>query len=321
MRLGPRTPRTALLAAALSTGLVLTGCGDGDGASTAAGGDATYTIGFVNGNNTEFHTCLQGAIEREAEKLDVELLTANSTQDAGKELNNIEDMISRGVDAVIVQTVNVDALEADVAKAKAAGVPIFLTSVLLEDMDDVLGASVVPLAEVGKMDAELVARDAGGEDVQVGVIAGAPGAASDVMVGGFTDNLPENAEVVANQPGMFNPAKAQEVAENMIQSHPGLDYVFVANEEMAFGALNAFQAAKADVKIVTSNGTERGVEAVGDGTFLGTVSNPAALTGANALATTVKLLDGDESAEKIARTPLAMVTRETAADAPEYCHE
>ncbi|MGW0822898.1 sugar ABC transporter substrate-binding protein [Streptomyces sp. NPDC002845] len=312
--------RRALLAAALGTGLLLTGCGN-DSATVGADGDAKYTIGFVNGSNTEFHTCLQNSIELKAKELGVELYTANSAQDAGKELSNIEDMISRNVDAVIVQTVNVDALEADIAKAKAADVPIFLTSVLLDDMADVLGASVVPLADVGKMDAQLVADDAKGTDVNVGVIAGAPGAASDVLVGGFTDNLPDNAEVVANQPGMFNTAKAQEVAENMIQSHPDLDYVFVANEEMAFGALNAFKAAKADVKIVTNNGTERGVEAVKDGSFLGTVSNPAAETGANALDSTVKLLDGDQGTEKITRTPLHLVTAGTADEAPAYCAE
>ncbi|MBD0844017.1 sugar ABC transporter substrate-binding protein [Streptomyces sp. TRM68416] len=316
----PARHRTALVAAALSTGLILTGCSNGD-ETTAAAGDGKYTIGFVNGNNTEFHTCLQGAIEKKAEELGVELYTANSTQDAGKELSNIEDMISRGVDAVIVQTVNVDAVEADIAKAKAANVPIYLTSVLLDDMDDVLGASVVPLADVGKMDAQLVEKDAAGKQVEVGVVAGAPGAASDVLVGGFTDNLPGTAKVVANQPGMFSPAKAQEVAENMIQAHPGLDYVFVANEEMAFGALNAFKAAKSSVKIVTNNGTERGVEAVKNGTFLGTVSNPAQTTGANALESAVKLLDKDKSVEKITRTPLTLVTKDTADQAPAYCAE
>ncbi|MFD5257305.1 sugar ABC transporter substrate-binding protein [Streptomyces bobili] len=316
----PARHRTALTAAALTTGLVLTGCSTGD-ETTAAAGDGKYTIGFVNGSNTEFHTCLQGSIERKAEELGVELYTANSTQDAGKELSNIEDMISRGVDAVIVQTVNVDALEADIAKAKAASVPIYLTSVLLDDMDDVLGASVVPLAEVGKLDAQLVEKDAAGKPVEVGVIAGAPGAASDVLVGGFTDNLPKTAEVVANQPGMFSPAKAQEVAENMIQAHPRLDYVFVANEEMAFGALNAFKAAKSSVKIVTNNGTERGVEAVKNGTFLGTVSNPAQTTGANALESAVKLLDKETGVEKITRTPLTLVTKDTADKAPTYCAE
>ncbi|MCJ0869642.1 sugar ABC transporter substrate-binding protein [Streptomyces sp. AP-93] len=307
--------RQALLATAIGTGLLLTGCAEDAG----QGGDGKYTIGFVNGSNTEFHTCLQKSIELKAKELEVELYTANSTQDAGKELSNIEDMIARGIDAVIVQTVNVDALSADIAKAKAANVPIFLTSVLPGDMKDVLGASVVPLAEVGKMDAQQVGHDAQGKNVKIGIIAGAPGAASDVLVGGFKDNLPANATVVANQPGMFSPAKAQEVAENMIQAHPDLDYVFIANEEMAFGAVNAFKAAKADVKIVTNNGTERGVEAVKNGTFLATISNSAAVTGATALENTVRLLDGYKGIDKIARTRLVAVTKANADDAPAYC--
>lgn len=86
--------------------------------------------------------------------------SANSKQDAGTELSNIEDMISRNVDALIVQTVNVDALEGDIAKAKAAGIPIFLTSVATDDMSDVLGVAKVDLKKVGAMDAGWIGTDA-----------------------------------------------------------------------------------------------------------------------------------------------------------------
>jgi energy-coupling factor transporter ATP-binding protein EcfA2 len=75
------------------------------------------------------------------EKDDAKLCTANSHQNPGAELSDIEDMISRNVDALIVQTVNVDSLKGDIAKA----------------------------------------------------IAGAPGAASDLLANGFTKALPGTA--------------------------------------------------------------------------------------------------------------------------------
>ncbi|MEU1180286.1 sugar ABC transporter substrate-binding protein [Streptomyces sp. NPDC005820] len=313
MTLSARSPRV-LFAGVAGCALLLTGCGKGDGGAGSGG----VSLGFVNGGDTAFHSCLQQAVEAQAKTEDAKVYTANSHQNAGTELSNIEDMISRDVSALIVQTVNVDALKGDIAKAKAAGVPIYLTSVATGDTGDILGAAVVDLKKAGALDAGWIAQDAGGKDVEVGIVAGAPGAASDLLVGGFKDALPATAEVVANQPGMFNPAKAQDVAENMIQAHPDLDYAFVANEEMAFGVRKAFDAAGKDVRIVTMNGTDEGLAAVKSGEFSATVANSAQVIGETAVKNAVGLL-GDKKVDKIANIPLLLVTEKNVSEAPRYC--
>ncbi|MFI6034704.1 sugar ABC transporter substrate-binding protein [Streptomyces sp. NPDC051315] len=314
------TPRrTAAVSLVGTAALVLAGCGPANDAAGSAEG--SVTLGFVNGANTHFHQCLLKSVEQTAKAEGAEVLTANSKQDAGTELSNIEDMISRSVDALIVQTVNVDALEGDIAKAKSAGVPIYLTSVATSDTSDVLGVAKVDLKKVGALDAGWIAEDAAGEDVQVGIVAGAPGAASDLLVGGFKGALPATAKVVANQPGMFNPAKAQDVAENMIQGNPDLDYAFVANEEMAFAVRKAFDAAGAkNVKIVTVNGTEDGLAAVRSGQLSATVANSAKTIGETAVKNTIALLD-DRKVDKIADIPLVLVTKDNLSQAPQYCPE
>ncbi|PWI13979.1 sugar ABC transporter substrate-binding protein [Streptomyces sp. Act143] len=314
----PRRRRAAAVSLLGAAALMLSGCGTEDDAAGAA--DGAVTLGFVNGAATHFHTCLLKAVEQTAKSEDARLYSANSKQDAGTELSNIEDMISRNVDALIVQTVNVDALEGDIAKAKSAGIPVFLTSVATDDMSDVLGVAKVDLKQVGALDAGWIEKDAAGKDVTVGIVAGAPGAASDLLVGGFEDALPSTAKVVANQPGMFNPAKAQDVAENMIQAHPDLDYAFVANEEMAFAVRKAFDAAGAeDVRIVSVNGTEDGVAAVRSGELSATVANSAMTIGRTAVRNTIALLDKDKSVDKIANIPLVLVTKDTVDEAPQYC--
>ncbi|WP_405910561.1 sugar ABC transporter substrate-binding protein [Streptomyces sp. NBC_00828] len=312
------TPIAAAASLVGAAALVLSGCGTENDSGGAAEG--SVTLGFVNGANTNFHSCLLKAVEATAKTDGAKVYSANSKQDAGTELSNIEDMISRNVDALIVQTVNVDALEGDIAKAKAAGIPIFLTSVATDDMSDVLGVAKVDLKKVGAMDAGWIGTDAAGKDVKVGIVAGAPGAASDLLVGGFKAGLPANAKVVANQPGMFNPVKAQEVAENMIQANPDLDYAFVANEEMGFAVRKAFDAAGAeDVKIVTTNGTEEGLAAVKSGDFSATVANSAMTIGQTAVKNTIALLDKDKAVDKIANIPLLLVTKDNLSEAPQYC--
>ncbi|MFD6424476.1 sugar ABC transporter substrate-binding protein [Streptomyces sp. NPDC060198] len=321
MRLSAGTRSALATAVALGTIAVLGGCGSGSG----PGDGSAVTLGFVNGDTSEFATCLQKAVERTAKQEGARLLLANSHQEAGKELSNIEDMITHGVDALVVQTVNVDALEGAVAHAESAGVPIYLTSVATDDVSGILGAAVVDLHRLGEMDAGWVAKDAGGKPVKVGVVAGAPGAASDFMVSGFTEALPAGADVVANQPAMFNPVKAQDVAQNMIQAHPDLDYVFVANEEMALAVRKTFDAAGAhDVEIVTENGTDAGLAAIRDGRLSATVANSPKVIGETAIERTLALLDdgapeSGKAADKITDIPLTMVTAENADDAPQYC--
>ncbi|MCX5400845.1 sugar ABC transporter substrate-binding protein [Streptomyces sp. NBC_00102] len=307
-------PRRVLATAVVGAALALSGC---SGQSGSGGGDSV-TLGFVNGGDTEFHTCLQKAVENTAKTGDAKIYTANSHQNPGTELSNIEDMISRNVDALIVQTVNVDALKGDIAKAKSANIPIFLTSVVTDDPSEILGAVVVDLGAVGALDAGWVEKDAAGKSVEVGVIAGAPGAASDMLVAGFTKALPATAKVVANQPGMFNAAKAKDVAENMIQAHPDLGYAFVANEEMALAARTAFAAAGKDVKIVTVNGTDRGLEGVEKGELSATVANSAMSTGSLAVTNAIGLLD-KKKISKIDKTPILLVTKDNLDKAPQYC--
>ncbi|MFI6333577.1 sugar ABC transporter substrate-binding protein [Streptomyces sp. NPDC050535] len=310
-------PRRSLAASAVGTALVLSGCGTQPQSLIDSG---PMTIGFVNGADTAFHTCLHKAVEEEATAQRVELYTANSRQNPATELSNIEDMIAKDVDAVIVQTVDVNALKDDIAKARSAKIPIFLTSFAPDDTSDLLGAVVVDLEQVGKLDADWLARDAAGQKVEVGVIAGAPGAASDLLTSGFTEELPANAKVVANEPGMFNPVKAQAVAADMIEAHPNLRYAFVANEEMAFGVRKAFDAAGAeDVRIATVNGTDEGLAALKDGRFSATVTNSAMKIGELAMENTVDLLREYKQVDKITDLPIRLITKDNTDLAPMYC--
>lgn len=309
---------TRVIGAAMTITLSVALCACGDADASSITNRKNVVLGFVNGGSTEFHTCLQRSVEGEATRRHVRVISANSRQDPQTELTNIDRMIAQGVDAIIIQTVNTDALKADVQRAGRAGIPILLTSVAPTDPATVLGAVVVDLNEVGLLDASWVSNDAVGAPGTAGIIAGAPGAASDLLVKGFTDNLPKNIKVVASAPGMFDRAKARAVAAKMIKDHPDLRYAFVANEDMAFGVRQAFDAAHRNVKIATVNGTDAGLAAIKDGRFGATVANPASKLGQKAVENTLSLLDR-EPITKIDYVPISLITRTELAQAPEYC--
>ncbi|MFI5898190.1 sugar ABC transporter substrate-binding protein [Actinoplanes sp. NPDC051513] len=295
----------------------LSACGDSTGSGDGPK-KTVVTLGFVNGGNTEFHTCLQRSVEGEAAQRGVKVISANSKQDAKTELANIDSMIAQGVDAIIVQTVNTGALKADIERAGRAKIPIFLTSVAPDDTSTVLGAVAVDLNQVGLLDAGWVSNDAVGAPRTAGIVAGAPGAASDLLVKGFVDGLPKNIKVVATAPGMFNRAKAKTAAAKMIKEHPDIAYAFVVNEDMAFGVQQAFAAAHKNVKIATVNGTDAGLAAIKDGRFGATVAIPASKLGQKAVENTLSLLD-KEPITKIDYVPINLITKTDIDQAPRYC--
>lgn len=313
-------PRAALAA---SLTLAAVGCSVDEGTKEAAAVPSSekITIGFVNGNSIQFHTCLQKALLAQAGEEGVEVLTANSAMDPGKELSNISDMIVKGVDVIVVQTVNIDSLQGGVGRANRAGIPIFLTSVVSGiDQSKILGAVVTDVEQVGRSLGEWLVKDSGGKPVEVAIIGGAPGAAADLMNKAFKSSIGSEAEVVFDQPALWQRAKAQSVAENLLQAKPDVEYVFVHNEDMAFGVEAAFKAAdRTDIKILTNNGTAEGVKAVASGRFAVTVSNTPKDVGEMAVENVVDLLRKEPGAKKIEEVPETVVTRENASEAPPYC--
>jgi ribose transport system substrate-binding protein len=199
--------------------LVLSGCaltsGDDQAGSVVKG---AITFGFVNGGITKFHTCLQETVEKVAQNNFARIRTANSHQDSATELSNIGNMIAHKVDALIVQTVDVVALEDDIAKARTAGTPIFLTSVAPDDTSGILGAVLVDLKKAGKLDAGWIRRDAGAKDVKIVTVNGTDEGLAALKDGRFSATVSNSAAdtgelAVENAIDLLRGRKAKKIAK------------------------------------------------------------------------------------------------------------
>ena len=70
---------------------------------------------------------------------------------------------------------------------------------------------------------------------------------------------------------------------------------------------------------MTVNGTDEGLAALKDGRFAATVANSAEDTGELAVTNAIDLLRGDDGVDKMATTPVRLVTKRNADTAPLYC--
>ncbi|MCF6335081.1 MAG: substrate-binding domain-containing protein, partial [Spirochaetales bacterium] len=97
---------------------------------TFAGGKKEDNEGLTLGlslstlNNPFFVSLKEGA-EAKAAELGAKLIIVDSQDDSSKEATNIEDLIQKGVDALLINPTDADAIVPSIKKANAAGIPVF----------------------------------------------------------------------------------------------------------------------------------------------------------------------------------------------------
>ena len=102
---------------------------------------------------------------------------------------------------------------------------------------------------------------------EVAVIMGQPGRGdAECYRDSFKAQMEKNPKLklVAAVPGDWNRQKAFDQMQNLITSYPNLKAVFVQNEDMALGAIQALKQAgkEKDVAIVSQNGAPYGLESI-----------------------------------------------------------
>lgn len=271
--------RTGLIAGLASASVVLlslTGC-------TQAGGGAedSITIGFAQQTNSvSYRSSQTQSIQSEGEARGYNVVVTDAQDDTAKQVSDVEDLVSQGVDYLVLSPREFDGLAAGLLAAGEAGVPVILVDreaegVVGDDFVTYIGSDYV---WEGAQAGEWVVENTGGE-ARVVELTGTPGASSarDRSSGFHTaiEEAPE-VEIIASQTAEFSRVEAQKVMDNILAANrDSIDVVYAHNDEMALGAALAIQAAGLqpgiDIKIVGIDGQKDAFDAVRDGTLSATV--------------------------------------------------
>lgn len=280
--------------------LILAACSmeaPGSGSEDAgSGGEAEgdYSIGFsISTLNNPFFVTLSEGAQAKAEELGATVSVVDAQDDAAKQASDVEDLIQQGVDLIMINPVDSEAVAAAVESANAANIPVITV-----DRSAAGGEVVSHIASDniagGEMAGEHLASLVG-EGAKVAELEGVPGSSAARERGeGFNNIAGEKLDVVAKQTANFNRSEGLTVMENILQSNPDITGVFAHNDEMALGALEAIEASGKDITVVGFDATEDAVKAVEEGRLGGTVAQKPEMIGEMAIETAVKSLDGEE---------------------------
>jgi ribose transport system substrate-binding protein len=243
------------------------------------------TVGFSQSEKeaNPFRIAETASIKAEADKRGLKLLTANAQSQFSKQISDVQDLLAKGADLLVIAPLNSDGWEPVLKAAAAKKVPIVtidrkINATACKDYVSFIASDFV---DQGKRAADQMIEATGGKG-EVAILLGAAGNnVTTERTKGFKDRIKEKApdlKVVFQQTGDFAREKGQQVTEQLIQSKPGIKGIYAENDEMGLGAVAALKGAgkkAGDVKIVTVDGTRNAVQGIVDGWISGVIeSNP-----------------------------------------------
>jgi ribose transport system substrate-binding protein len=233
-------------------------------------GEKKFTIGVTLQTRAHvFYKDLEEGLRKAADKYGYELILTAGEFDLGKQSAQIEDFITRKVDAIVVVPVDSRGIGPAIRKANDAKIPVFTSDIAAQEGEVVCHIASDNVAG-GRLAGEFIARALNGKGTLA--IISQPTVTS-VMdrVQGFREAVAKYPEmrIVTEVNGEGVRDKAMQAASDVLQANPGLAGIFGINDDSALGTLDAVRQFKRDnIVIVGYDATPPAVDAIKKGTAL-----------------------------------------------------
>jgi len=293
--------------AALGLAALPAGCGrrGAEGAPGVGRGGARPTVALVLKTlNHPYFIDMQRGAEAAARAAGVDLVVqaAEREIDVERQMEIIENLIQRHVDALVIAPSGSREIVPVIVKANRAGIPVIIVDTRVDAPTlRAAGGRIVTFIgsdnyEGGRVAGRFLAeRMPGG--ARIAVLEGIPGhETGDARLRGFRDAIAGRADlvIVASQPANWERDQGYNVCQNILQAHPDVNALFAANDLMALGALEAIAAAGRGgrITVVGFDALDEARQAVKQGTMAGTVAQDPAQMGRAGIEAAARILRG-----------------------------
>ncbi len=252
--------------------------------------------------NNPFWIAENDVLKAEIEKRGGELVTYDAQLNAEKQIQQIEDAVASGVDAVIVSPNDWKGIKPALEACNGKNVPVVVIDTKVYDGDLVATQVVSDNVLGGKLCAQALADALGGKG-NIAIIDLSTNMAVQDRMEGFMSVIEEypDMKIVARQDGDGSVEAALPLMENMLQANEQIDAVFGTNDPAAIGAIAALDSAnKIDgTYVVGIDGAKDACELIKSGKLLGTAAEYPSLLAAEVVNQVYSILDGNEPEEDI----------------------
>ena len=262
----------AVLLCAAMTAALAVGCGGSKGSDSSdkssdssSSSDDVITVGFSQvGAESDWRTANSESMKSTfSEKNGYKLIFDDAQQKQENQITAIRNFIQQEVDYILLAPVTETGWDTVLQEAKDADIPVIIVDRMVDVSDDSLYTTWIgtdSLLEGRKaaewLNAYTTAKGIDAKDVNIVDIQGTIGSTAQI---GRSKGLEEGVDnygwnLLAQQSGEFTQAKGQEVMESMLKQYDNINVVYCENDNEAFGAIDAIEAAGKTVGSDIANG-------------------------------------------------------------------
>lgn len=261
----------SILLCVAMTAAMVAGCGSSsdsgssDSGSESGGGDDVITIGFSQvGAESDWRTANSESMkETFSEANGYELIFDDAQQKQENQITAIRNFIQQEVDYILLAPVTESGWDTVLQEAYDADIPVIIVDRMVDVSNDDLYTTWIgtdSLLEGRKaaewLNAYATAKGWDASELNIVDIQGTMGSTAQI---GRTQGLEEGVEkygwnLLAQQCGEFTQAKGQEVMESLLKQYDNINVVYCENDNEAFGAIDAIEAAGKTVGTDIKNG-------------------------------------------------------------------
>ncbi len=306
-----------LLAILLAAALAAAACGPSKTEKTTEKTKSLTIAVIPKGMTHEFWKSIHAGAIQAAREVGVEILWKGPQKedDRAQQITVVEDVISRGVDGIVLAPLDDRALVRPVQEAMRGNIPVIIIDSGLQGKDyvsfiatDNYRGGVLAAKRMGEL---LEGRG------RIFLIRYQEGSASTTeRERGFLETVvkdfPGLALLAKDQYAGSTTESAYQLAENLLSRYPDVDGIFCPNESSTFGTLRALQESRlaGKVKFVGFDSSPKLVQALRDNHLQGLVLQNPVRMGYLGVEAIVRYLRGERIPDLV-DTGVTLATRET----------
>jgi len=229
---------------------------------------AVLGMAMIDLTNPAFVQLMEGANIAAEEDGNIEIIWNSAENSLEKQISIIENLVEQRVDVILIDPLDVDAVKPAMKKAYDAGIHLVTMGNYVEtpygNVSTLYGDRVL-----SKNLNRILFHSLDGEGNVVYIFGKKGNFCSDERYAGFEDAAKEfpNINVLAMQPGEWDPALAQRIMEDFLTAHPQIDGLSVWHDGIMYGAMTAVRSAglAGEIKVVSIDGDVESSEMIRDG--------------------------------------------------------
>ncbi len=271
-----------------------------------------------------YYAAQLSAATEEAKKLGCEVTTADGQNDMAKQIGDVEDMVARGINVLVIDPRDPEGLVPAVNAAAAAGVKVVVIDSALNPKANYVTLVQSSNDQNGKLVGEWLAGQTKGKPIRIALISGDKGnlvgeeRRLGVIRGLVEAQLRQNGsaevEIVGQGWGGWTHEGGLKAMEDLLTAHPDVNVVLGENDSMVLGAAKALeQAGKTDVLLVAAaDGQKEAYAMIREGKYGATGLNNPTEIGRLGVEYGVQALKGELPAgfPKVSFTAPAVITKD-----------